>query len=62
MLPGNVKWHIQHMRKAIDELLTESMYFDVAYYAAQDIPNSYMYKTGNVDEMRVLTKEKRDKI
>lgn len=37
MLPESVKWHIKHMRKAIDELLTESMYFDIAYYAAQDV-------------------------
>jgi hypothetical protein len=37
MLPETVKWSIIHMRKAIDELLTESMHFDIAYYAAQDV-------------------------
>lgn len=37
MLPETVKWHIQHMRKAIDERLTESMYFDIAYYASIEV-------------------------
>lgn len=37
MLPKSVKWSIIHMRKAIDELLTESMNFDIAYCASIEV-------------------------
>jgi len=44
-----------------EDTVTNLRYIDFVM-SSQDVINSYMYKTGNVDEMRVLTKEKRDKI
>jgi len=44
-----------------EDTVTNLRYVDFVM-SSEDVINSYMYKTGNVDEMRALTKEKRDKI
>lgn len=54
-----------YAKSAIDlsptDTATNLRYVDFVM-SSEDVINSYMYKTGNVDEMRALTKEKRDKI
>lgn len=44
-----------------EDTTTNLRYVDFVM-SSEDTINSYMYKTGNVNEMRALTKEKRDKI
>lgn len=44
-----------------EDTATNVKYVDFVM-SSEDVINSYMYKTGNVVEMQVLTKEKRDKI
>lgn len=44
-----------------EDTVTNLRYIDFVM-SSEDVIKSYMYKTGNVNEMQVLTKEKRDKI
>lgn len=37
MLSSEIKWALTYGTKAIRELLDESIAFDIAYYAAQDV-------------------------